>query len=168
MPALPSAATILPLFSVSNNVTLPLFPSSLCSRATCNGSQAPVRVPADQGNMWWRCRYGMECDWWSVGAIMFEMIVGYPPFYSEDPVSTCRKIVQWRTFVNFPEQPVVSAVAKDFIRRLLCGVEQRCGRASCDDITDISLIYEQAKRVKKIQKQAWDASRQTLVHLRNT
>jgi hypothetical protein len=56
---------------------------------------------------------------------MFEMIVGYPPFYSEDPVSTCRKIVQWQTFVKFPEQPVVSEVAKDFIRRLLCGVENR-------------------------------------------
>lgn len=61
--------------------------------------------------------YGMECDWsvityivqsiilfflesvfiifffrWSLGAIMFEMLVGYPPFYSEDPMSTCRKV----------------------------------------------------------------------------
>ncbi|KAK6141651.1 hypothetical protein DH2020_024593 [Rehmannia glutinosa] len=35
--------------------------------------------------------YGMECDWWSLGAIMFEMLVGYPPFYSDDPMSTCRK-----------------------------------------------------------------------------
>ncbi|KAG8086070.1 hypothetical protein GUJ93_ZPchr0010g9125 [Zizania palustris] len=36
--------------------------------------------------------YGMECDWWSLGAIMYEMLVGYPPFYSEDPMSTCRKV----------------------------------------------------------------------------
>ncbi|KAL2507820.1 AGC kinase family protein [Forsythia ovata] len=36
--------------------------------------------------------YGMECDWWSLGAIMYEMLVGYPPFYSDDPMSTCRKV----------------------------------------------------------------------------
>lgn len=24
----------------------------------------------------------MECDWWSVGAIAYEMMVGFPPFYS--------------------------------------------------------------------------------------
>ncbi|KAL5228426.1 hypothetical protein ABZP36_016691 [Zizania latifolia] len=36
--------------------------------------------------------YGMECDWWSLGAIMYEMLVGYPPFYSDDPITTCRKL----------------------------------------------------------------------------
>ena len=37
--------------------------------------------------------YGLECDFWSVGAIMYEMLVGYPPFYSDEPMTTCRKIV---------------------------------------------------------------------------
>jgi serine/threonine protein kinase len=40
--------------------------------------------------------YGMECDWWSLGAIMFEMLVGFPPFYSEEPLATCRKVcIYW-------------------------------------------------------------------------
>ena len=67
----------------------------------------------------------MECDWWSVGAIMFEMLVGYPPFYSDDPMSTCRKIVNWSIFLKFPAEPVVPDTAKDLIRRLLCNVEDR-------------------------------------------
>ncbi len=48
--------------------------------------------------------YGMECDWWSVGAIMYEMMVGYPPFYSDDPMTTCRKIVNWRSTLRFPPE----------------------------------------------------------------
>ena len=48
--------------------------------------------------------YGMECDWWSVGAIMYEMMVGYPPFYSDDPMTTCRKIVNWRQCLSFPDE----------------------------------------------------------------
>ena len=31
-------------------------------------------------------------DRWSLGAIMYEMLVGYPPFYSDDPITTCRKV----------------------------------------------------------------------------
>lgn len=36
--------------------------------------------------------YGMECDWWSLGAIMYEMLVGYPPFCSDDPRITYHKV----------------------------------------------------------------------------
>ncbi|TYG98620.1 hypothetical protein ES288_A10G131800v1 [Gossypium darwinii] len=69
--------------------------------------------------------YGMECDWWSLGAIMYEMLVGYPPFYSDEPMSTCRKIVNWRTHLKFPEEAKLSPEAKDLISKLLCNVEQR-------------------------------------------
>ena len=34
--------------------------------------------------------YGQEIDWWSLGVIMFEMMIGYPPFYSDSSVETCQ------------------------------------------------------------------------------
>ncbi|XP_062080229.1 uncharacterized protein LOC133784981 [Humulus lupulus] len=78
--------------------------------------------------------YGMECDWWSLGAIMFEMLVGYPPFYSDDPMSTCRKIVNWRTHLKFPEEAKLSQEAKDLITKLLCNVNHRLGSRGADEI----------------------------------
>ncbi|KAK7831780.1 putative serine/threonine-protein kinase ndra [Quercus suber] len=78
--------------------------------------------------------YAMECDWWSLGAIMYEMLVGYPPFYSDDPMTTCRKIVNWRTHLKFPEEAKLSPEAKDLISKLLCNVSQRLGSKGADEI----------------------------------
>ncbi|CAN6479491.1 unnamed protein product [Victoria cruziana] len=78
--------------------------------------------------------YGMECDWWSLGAILYEMLVGYPPFYSDEPMSTCKKIVNWRAYLKFPEEAKLSEEAKDLISRLLCSVEQRLGTKGADEI----------------------------------
>ncbi|CAI0434494.1 unnamed protein product [Linum tenue] len=80
--------------------------------------------------------YGMECDWWSLGAIMYEMLVGYPPFYSDDPMSTCRKIVNWKTHLKFPEEAKLSPEAKDLISKLLCNVNQRLGTNGADEIKE--------------------------------
>ncbi|XP_039044268.1 serine/threonine-protein kinase tricornered-like [Hibiscus syriacus] len=78
--------------------------------------------------------YGMECDWWSLGAIMYEMLIGYPPFYSDDPLTTCRKIVHWRNHLRFPEDSKISHDAKDLICRLLCDVEHRLATAGENQI----------------------------------
>ncbi|KAE8667075.1 serine/threonine-protein kinase CBK1-like isoform X3 [Hibiscus syriacus] len=78
--------------------------------------------------------YGMECDWWSLGAIMYEMLVGYPPFYSDDPVTTCRKIVLWKNHLKFPEETRLTPEAKDLICKLLCDVDHRLGTLGADQI----------------------------------
>ncbi|KAK7291823.1 hypothetical protein RIF29_07275 [Crotalaria pallida] len=78
--------------------------------------------------------YGLECDWWSLGAIMYEMLVGYPPFYSDDPLTTCRKIVYWKNHLKFPEAARLTPEAKDLICNLLCDVNHRLGTRGTDEI----------------------------------
>ncbi|EFJ43530.1 serine/threonine protein kinase 19 [Volvox carteri f. nagariensis] len=86
--------------------------------------------------------YGMECDWWSVGAIMFEMLVGYPPFYSDEPLTTCRKIVNWRMFLAFPVEARLSPAARDLICRLMCDVDDRIGtRGGVEEIKSHPFFY---------------------------
>lgn len=53
--------------------------------------------------------------------------VGYPPFFSDDPLTTCRKIVNWRLFLKFPEEIKISPAAHDLISRLMCDVDERLG-----------------------------------------
>jgi serine/threonine protein kinase len=61
--------------------------------------------------------YGKECDYWSLGAIMFESLVGYPPFCSEHTHETYQKIVQWPRFLKLPEDIHLSREAEDLLRR---------------------------------------------------
>jgi serine/threonine kinase 38 len=72
-----------------------------------------------------RQRYGINCDWWSVGVIMYEMLYGCPPFYSEDSRETCKKIVNWAHYLIFPPNRGVPDAAISFMKRLLCDAKDR-------------------------------------------
>lgn len=52
--------------------------------------------------------YNELVDWWSFGIIIFEMIAGFPPFYSEDSNQTCKKVTEWKKHFKFPQKPYIS------------------------------------------------------------
>lgn len=87
--------------------------------------------------------YGQECDWWSLGVIMYECLVGYPPFYAEDPMSTCRKIVNWKKTLVFPPEANLSEPAKDLISKLICDSTNR-------------ISFDQLKKHKFFEGIDWD------------
>ncbi|KAF9740833.1 Cobalt uptake protein cot1 [Paraphaeosphaeria minitans] len=72
--------------------------------------------------------YDYGCDWWSVGTIMFECLIGWPPFCAEEPHDTYRKIVDWPRNLHFPPDQQLGAEAEDFVKRLICDAEHRLGR----------------------------------------
>jgi serine/threonine kinase 38 len=49
--------------------------------------------------------------------IMYEMLIGYPPFCSESPQETYRKIMNWKETLVFPPEVPISEQAKETIMR---------------------------------------------------
>ena len=78
--------------------------------------------------------YGQEIDWWSLGVIMFEMMIGYPPFFSESSTETCKKILDWKKTLNIRPEANISKEAEDILRKLISDPETRLGANGADEI----------------------------------
>uniref|UniRef100_A0AAQ4RPU7 Rho-associated protein kinase 1 n=1 Tax=Gasterosteus aculeatus aculeatus TaxID=481459 RepID=A0AAQ4RPU7_GASAC len=78
--------------------------------------------------------YGRECDWWSVGVFLYEMLVGDTPFYADSLVGTYSKIMNHKNALNFPDDSDISNDAKNLICAFLTDREVRLGRNGFDEI----------------------------------
>jgi len=78
-------------------------------------------------------RYGRECDWWSLGICMYEMLYGETPFYAESLVETYGKIMDHKTKFQYPDDYEISYDAKDLMKKLVCVSSERLGNSGVAD-----------------------------------
>jgi len=60
--------------------------------------------------------YNKAVDWWALGVLIYEMLVGNPPFFDDNPMNIYQKIIN--NNFDFPHN-IVEPDARDLIRKLL-------------------------------------------------
>ena len=78
--------------------------------------------------------YGPEIDWWSVGVIFFEMLVGYAPFASKETSEVCYKVLNWKKYLKIPSKTKISREAEDLIMKLINNSNERLGLRGSEEI----------------------------------
>ncbi|XP_072034714.1 cAMP-dependent protein kinase catalytic subunit PRKX-like [Amphiura filiformis] len=93
--------------------------------------------------------HGKPVDWWALGILIYEMLVGYPPFYDENPFGIYEKILEGK--IDWPKH--LTADARDMIKRLLVIDRTKrlgCMLNGCKDITGhrwfMSIDWDQVKQ----------------------
>jgi len=75
--------------------------------------------------------YDARCDFWSLGAVLYECMLGVAPFAAATPVATCQRILQWQEELRLDGATAaprrLSAPAVAFLRGLLCEAPERLG-----------------------------------------
>jgi serine/threonine kinase 38 len=60
---------------------------------------------------------------------MYECLVGYTPFYADEPVQTCKKILRWQNYLEVPMEieSKLSPECLSFMLMLLSDSSRRIG-----------------------------------------
>ena len=78
--------------------------------------------------------YGPECDWWSLGVVLFEMVYRRMPFFSEKIAETMEMIKNHESYFRLDSWVQVSPQLEDLILRLISHSEKRIGFSSSAEV----------------------------------
>ena len=80
--------------------------------------------------------YGEEVDWWSVGIIFYEMLVGFTPFFEGTQEEIIYKIKNFKKYLNIPKEVKnkISKEAEKLIYDFLEDKEKRLGIGGIEEI----------------------------------
>ncbi|KAI9241633.1 MAG: hypothetical protein BYD32DRAFT_405578 [Podila humilis] len=78
--------------------------------------------------------YGKEVDWWAVGVVTYELLIGEAPFYAETAMGIIRLLRDHEKNLSFDKAPDISPECKDLITKLLARKENRLGKNGVEEI----------------------------------
>ena len=78
--------------------------------------------------------YDETVDWWSVGIMLYEMLIGYAPFTAESNEEIYYKIQNHEDFLFFPPEVDLSREVVDLISRLVTSSDVRLGKNGAAEI----------------------------------
>ncbi|KAG2468037.1 MRCKA kinase, partial [Polypterus senegalus] len=120
-------------------------------------------------------KYGPECDWWSLGVCMYEMLYGETPFYAESLVETYGKIMNHKETMPPPSHTAFSGHHLPFVGFTYtssCSLSDRgclrdiCGPASTEIDVSIQRSLEDSlateayeRRIRRLEQEKTELSR---------
>lgn len=91
---------------------------------------SPEVLRANEGTV----KYGKECDWWSYGISLYELLLLEPPFYSDSLLETYSQIMDHKNTFAWPDDCTLDDDTKDLITKLICDREVRLGKNGAQEI----------------------------------
>ncbi|KAJ6635553.1 Serine/threonine-protein kinase Warts [Pseudolycoriella hygida] len=83
-----------------------------------------------------RSGYTQLCDWWSVGVILYEMLVGKTPFLANSAAETQLKVINYRKTLHIPAAANLTESASDLILRLCTSPDRRLGINGSNEVKE--------------------------------